>query len=102
MPSPLVALSLTTFQARWVCPVVVLLALLLGAQRGAALHQREPVRVVRAGRQRLGLGHVDGVVLAVDVEVEPRDEEVLVERRVGALVDERPVRRLLALGEAAS
>ena len=37
--------------------------------------------------------------LAVDVEVEARDEEVLVERRVGALVDERAVGRLLALGE---
>ena len=39
--------------------------------------------------------------LAVDVQVEPRDDEVLVERRVGALVDHRAVRRLLALGEAA-
>ena len=58
--------------------------------------------VVGADGQSLGLCHVDRVGLSVDVEVEPRDEEVLVERRVCALVDERPVRRLPALGEAAS
>ena len=64
-------------------PVVVLLALRLGAQRRVALHERQAVRVVRADRQRLGLGGVDRVGLAVDVEVEPGDEEVLVERGVG-------------------
>ena len=80
-------------------PVVVLLALLLRAQRRVALHEREAVGVVGADRQRLGLAGVDGVGLAVDVEVEARDEEVLVERGVGALVDERAVRRLLPLGE---
>ena len=80
-------------------PVVVLLALRLGAQRRVALHERQAVRVVRADRERLGLGRVDGVGVAVDVEVQPRDQEVLVERRVRALVDERPVRRLPALRE---
>ena len=75
-------------------PVVVLPALLLGAQRRVALHEREAVRVVGAERQRLGLARVDRVGLAVDVEVEAGDEEVLVERGVGALVDERAVRRL--------
>ena len=51
-----------------------------------------------AGRQRGGLGGVHGVALAVDVEVEPRDDEVLVKRRVRALVDHGPVRRR-AVGE---
>ena len=38
---------------------------------------------------------------AVDVHVQPRDQEVLVERRVGALVDHRAVRGGLALGQVA-
>ena len=80
-------------------PVVVLDALLLGAQRRVALHQREAVRVVGADRERLGLGGIDRVGLAVDVEVEPGDEEVLVERGVGPVVDERAVGRLVPLGE---
>jgi hypothetical protein len=80
-------------------PLVVLPAFSFGAQRGAVLHEREAVLVCRADRERFGLGHVDGVGLAVDVEVEPGDEEVLVERRVGALVDQRAVGRPGALGE---
>jgi hypothetical protein len=62
------------------------------------LHEREAVGVVRPERQGLGVDHVHGVVRAVDVEVEPRDDEVLVVRRVRAALDERAKRRL-AVGE---
>ena len=78
------------------CPVVVLLALRLGAQRGLAQPQAEPVRVVRPGGRGLRLDRVHRVVPAVHVEVEPGHDEVLVERRVGAVVHQRAVRRLLA------
>ncbi len=42
---------------------------------------------------------MDGVVRPVHVEIEARHDEVLVERRVGALVDQCPVRGLAAFGE---
>ena len=42
---------------------------------------------------------MDRVLLTVHVEVEPRDDEVLMERGVRALVDQCPVGRLLSLGE---
>jgi hypothetical protein len=80
-------------------PVVILLAIGLRAQRDVADHQRQPVRVVLGHRQRLRFGGIDGVRRPVDVEVEPRDDEVLMERGICSLVDERAVRRLLALRE---
>ena len=59
------------------------------------MHHRKPVRVVRADRLGVGLRHVDGVVAAVDVHVEPGHQEVLVERRIRAFVDQRAVRMWL-------
>ncbi len=55
-------------------------ALRLGPQRRLARHERAAERVVRPGRDRLGVDLHDGVVGAVDVEVEAHAEQVLVVR----------------------
>ena len=68
----------------------------LAAQQRAHAGERRADRIAGPGRRGLRVHLVDGVALAVEIEVEPRVEEVLVVHRVEALGDERSVGRLLA------
>ena len=94
MPCRFFLVAFITFQARWVSHLKSRADSLSEAIVVAWVVSARPYGFSGGDRRgdRVDLDH--GVVLAVDVEIELGDQEVLVERGVGPGVDHRPVRRV--------